>query len=153
DVLSVPPLLIEKYLDAAEQITDKALLTEDEYKLHALVRARDLKTEGGVEDGPREMKGLYSRGTVSARFDVRVPGEYLIRIMAGADQAGDEPARMELKLGDSVLATLDVPGDRNPQPYEHKLAVEPGTRTVAVTFVNDFYNPDEKLDRNLYVQS
>ncbi|MFO1094878.1 MAG: DUF1592 domain-containing protein [Planctomycetaceae bacterium] len=153
DVLSVPPLLIEKYLAAAEQITDQALLTEDEYKLHALLRARDLKADGGVEDGPRETKALYSRGTVSARFDVRVPGEYLIRVMAGADQAGDEPARMELKLGDTVLATLDVSGDRNPQPYEHKLAIEPGARTVAVTFINDFYNPDEKLDRNLYVQS
>ena len=153
DVLSVPPLLIEKYLSAAEQITDAALLTEDEYRLRSTMRASQLAHAGGVEDGPRDTKALYSRGTVSAKFDVRAPGEYIIRVLAGADQAGDEPARMELTLGDGSFATIDVTGDRRPVTYERTLPLEPGNRTVSATFINDYYNEEAKADRNLYVRS
>ena len=38
----MPPLLIEKYLDAAEDITDEALLTEDEYRVKQRFRATQL---------------------------------------------------------------------------------------------------------------
>lgn len=153
DVLSVPPLLIEKYLDAAEQVTDAALLTEVEYRLHEIVTARNLKPEGGVDDGPDDTKVLYSRGSVLARFRVHVAGEYAIRIVAGAEQAGDEPAKMELKLGDNVLTVFDTIGDKVPENYEHRRTIEPGGLNVSVTFINDFYNPDAGLDRNLYVRS
>lgn len=153
DVLTVPPLLIEKYLAAAEQITAAALMTEDEYRVRKTVRASQLDQEGGVEDGPRDTKGLYSRGSVSTRFRVRVAGEYVIRVAAAADQAGDEPARMELRLGDDSFANFDVTGDRRPVVYERTLQLEPGRKTVSATFINDFYNEAEQADRNLYVGS
>jgi hypothetical protein len=153
DVLSVPPLLIEKYLAAAEQVTAEALLTEDEYRLKVTRRASQLDQEGGVEDGPRDTKALYSRGTVSTKFRVRAPGEYVIRVNAGADQAGDEPARMELMLGEGSFATFDVTTDRRPQTYERTLTLQPGRHTVSATFINDYYNETAEADRNLYVQS
>ncbi|MBL8852184.1 MAG: DUF1587 domain-containing protein, partial [Planctomycetaceae bacterium] len=130
DVLTVPPLLIEKYLSAAEQITAAALMTEDEYRIHKTVRASELEQEGGVDAGPRDAKGLYSRGSVWAHFRIRVPGEYRIIVNAAADQAGDEPARMELNLGDDSFATFDVTGDRRPVAYERTLQLPEGRRKV-----------------------
>ena len=153
DVLTVAPLLIEKYLSAAEQVTDAALLSEDEYRIRRTVRAKQLATEGGVQDGPEETKAFYSRGTATAKFRVRMAGEYVIRIVAGAQQAGDEPARMELKLGDDSLAVVDIESDRQPETHEHRLALKPGRQNVSITFVNDYYNPDAGEDRNLYLRS
>jgi hypothetical protein len=153
DVLTVPPLLIEKYLDAAEKITDDALLTENEYRVKSSFRASQLDSEGGVDDGPRDTKAIYSRGTVSAKFRIRVPGDYRIRVEAAADQAGDEPARMEITLRDGLLATFDVTGDRRPVTYERDIHLGRGGETVSVTFLNDYYHEESQADRNLYVRS
>jgi len=153
DVLTVAPLLIEKYLDAAEKITADALLTEDEYRIKQKFRASQLDTSGGVDDGPRDTKAIYSRGTVSAKFRIRVPGDYRIRVEAAADQAGDEPARMEITLRDGLLATFDVTGDRRPVEYERVIHLGRGGETVSVTFLNDYYHEESQADRNLYVRS
>lgn len=153
DVLTVPPLLIEKYLSAAEQITDRALLSEDEYRLSRTVRAKQLATEGAVGDGPQDTKVFTSRGTATAKFRVRMAGEYVIRILAGAQQAGDEKAKMELKLGDKELAVIEIESDQQPETHEHRLQLKPGRQAVSVTFINDYYKPEAKEDRNLYVRS
>ncbi len=139
DVLSLPPVLLEKYLGAATKVLDAALVTEPPKPL-----AR--KFPGGV---------LPSVGEVSAKVDFPKDGEYILRARAYGDQAGPEPARMALRLADKELKKFDVPvRDGSPGSYEVRLPLKAGVRQFAAAFLNDFYDPKGKVgnrDRNLHV--
>lgn len=153
DVLSVPPLLIEKYLDAAEEISEAAIVTADPDYRQQQFAAREMKHDGSVSNGPDGTAAFPSRGTVSAEVDLAA-GEYRIQIEAGAQQAGDEPAKMRLQLGDDREQVFEIRGDNRSQDwYEVVWDVAAGKRRIAVSFTNDYYNPDEKEDRNLYVRT
>ncbi len=152
DVLSVPPLLIEKYLTAAEQIADAAILTEDEYRIAERVEGNQLRgREAG--NGPNGARTLASQGAVRGEFTLPSAGEYLITAEVGADQAGDEKARFELRSGDEVLTVIEVQGGERPEPYQHRFRSDAGERRISVAFINDYYNPDQGEDRNLHVRA
>src|SRR5690606_15488506 len=108
DVLSISPLLMEKYLDAAEQIAGKAIATPEEIGIREQRTARDCKRDGAARDGSQGSVVMVSTGAVSAEFDLPLKGEYLIRIEAAADQAGDELAKMQVKFDDTEAVTHDV---------------------------------------------
>ncbi|MCH8921831.1 MAG: DUF1592 domain-containing protein [Planctomycetes bacterium] len=159
DVLSLSPILMEKYLAASERIAGKAITTATA-EAAKTVRAdgNDLKRSGSggaVRDGGQM---LYSAGQVTASFKVTLAGEYLIRTRAYGDQAGDEPARMQARIDGREVKTFDVKaiGDK-PADYDHKLKLSAGTRRIAMAFVNDYYNPKDpdprNRDRNLIVLS
>lgn len=152
DVLTVPPLLIEKYLAAAEEIAARAILTKDPDYLKSVSGARELRSEGAVHDR-EDAKALVSRGTVSRRITFPRKGEYVVRIEASADQAGPEPAKMEVEIEGSGKRVFDIRGQRQQETYEFKIQVDEGRRRVGATFINDYYNEKEKADRNLYVHS
>ena len=152
DVLSVPPLLIEKYLNAAEQIADAAILTEDEYRIALRAEGRELRGRD-AGNGPNGSRTLASSGSVRGEFTLPSEGEYLVTAEVGADQAGDEKARFELRLGDEVLTVIEVQGDDRPQPYQHRFRAGAGEQRISVAFINDFYNPDKGEDRNLHVRA
>ena len=139
DVLSLPPILLEKYLAAATRILDAAIITEPPPP-----SAR--KFPGGV---------LPSVGEISAKVDFAKAGEYILRARAYGDQAGAEPARMALRLAEKELKRFDVPGGENaPGVYEVRLPLKAGTMQFAAAFLNDFYDPKGKVgnrDRNLHV--
>lgn len=152
DVLSIPPLLIEKYLAAAEQVADAAILTEDEYRL--VLRVEDDALRGrDAGDGPNGTRVLASSGSVRGEFTFPSDGEYVITVEVGAEQAGDERAKFELRDDDQVLAVMDVTGDEDPEPYRHQYRAKAGQRRIAVAFVNDYYNEEAGEDRNLYVRA
>src|SRR5579862_3985028 len=98
DVLSLPPLLMEKYLAAAEKILDRAIVSED--KLRPKPRrfeARSMQATGGLSpDG--DMLTLFANGECVQPIEIAKPGKYLLRIRAAGDQAGPEPARLSLKV-------------------------------------------------------
>jgi len=139
DVLSLPPLLMEKYLDAAEQITDKAIVAD----IDSLLAKR--------KDGDR----LSTTGDVSRRFDFK-PGEYVLRAEVQADQAGPDLARIELRFDGKPLQQFEVQGHDVANVFQFVVDVEQeGEKRFAVAFLNDFYDPkaeDPKhRDRNLAV--
>lgn len=97
---------------------------------------------------------LVSRATVEQVVRLPRDGVYQLRVMAGADQAGDEPARMTLAVDGRELTTFDVE-QRAMQEYVVTTPLAGGERRLELAFVNDFYdpqNPDPKRrDRNLHV--
>ena len=139
DVLSLPPILLEKYLAAATKILDAALVTDPP-------KPPARKFRGGA---------LPTVGEISAAVDFPKDGEYILRARAYGDQAGNEPARMALRLAGKELKKFDVPGGENsPGTYEVRLPVKAGARQFAAAFLNDFYDPKGKVgnrDRNLYI--
>ncbi|QDT18912.1 DUF1592 domain-containing protein [Gimesia chilikensis] len=157
DVLSLPPLLMEKYLDAAEQIAEKAIFanTPDSYPWNK-ISDKQFKKEGAVTVR-KSGAGFHSRGTLKASLNLKQDGEYEIRIIAGSTPAGDEEAKMEVKLDGKPLKTFEVAADRNsPEKYMPPKAIKlpKGKHELEISFLNDFYDPDgpaNKRDRNLYV--
>lgn len=143
DVLSLPPVLLERYLEAADAVA------------RAVVASTD------VDAAPHQVqpgKTLPSKGEVSATFDLPAEGSYVVRIRAWGDQAGSEPCEMELSLDGRSRKTFKVPNRREkPLDYEIKSRLKKGPLTVAAGFLNDFYDPaapDPKArDRNLHVDS
>ena len=154
DVLSVPPVLIEKYLAAAGKILDEAIVTEDERK------PRTKRFEAGSLDGsaPGEpldggARHLAREGDIYVRHVLPRAGEYVFRAHAYGEQAGDEPARMTLSLGNRDLKTFDVPVTiGHAVTYEARAQAPAGTNRFAAAYINNLSIPAKKLDRNLIIE-
>lgn len=143
DVLSLPSILMEKYLAAAERIATAAIVTPD---------------PDGAPLRKFPGKNLPSVGEVHADFEVATPGNFVVTITATGDQAGPEPPRMPVKLDGKLLTTVEVKGlSGEPQKFERKLRLNRGKHRLTAGFINDYYKPDDpdpKLrgDRNLHVE-
>ena len=140
DVLTLPPLLLEKYLDAAEKASELAVVGD----LTSLLTQR--------KDG----KKMAQSGEFSRTFQFSREGKYTIRVLARADQAGSERARMEIKLDGRPLGRTSIRKDDAVETFERTVPVKAGEYAVTVRFPNDYYNekaPEGRRDRNLEVES
>ncbi|MGB1924888.1 MAG: DUF1592 domain-containing protein [Rubripirellula sp.] len=149
DVLSLPPLLMEKYLDAAIAITGEAIYTPPAPLLYEVE-----KQAGQLEGASRFARGstaaLASRGTVSLKVDLPFAGRFKLTVRARGDQAGDEPVKVEVLSG-REKRILEVPSS-DPQEYSTWLRLGSGERQIDLSFINDYYVAG-KADRNLYLFS
>ncbi|MDA1017454.1 MAG: DUF1587 domain-containing protein, partial [Planctomycetota bacterium] len=132
DVLSLPPLLMEKYLDAAEQVTAKAIIRETSQTVKLRVEPGSLATDGRFAGG---FVVLASAGAASANFNFPADGEYVIRVQAMGDQAGPDPARVQLQLNGRPVSTFDTKGQKKAAVFEHRMKVTKGTHRVAGAIV------------------
>lgn len=153
DVLSMPPLLMEKYFSAAEKILERAIVCQERNRPKARrFEARNMRLSGGGSpDG--DVVVLFANGEGVQSVEVAETGRYLLRVRAAGEQAGAEPARMELKVDDRTIRVIDVPVSRKEaKVYEEKVDLRKGVRSIAAAFINDYYNPEAKpkeRDRNL----
>ena len=157
DVLTLSPLLLEKYLSAAEGVAERAILTDRTAPGEKLKwKPGDLKGDGDpYGDGARI---LATEGTIWVPFESRQAGWYTIRVRAFGQQAGALPVKMAIKLGDQEIKQVDVTAtEGEPQTFgvEHELPA--GELKLGIAFLNDYYNEKERRrsrrDRNLIVQS
>lgn len=159
DVLSVSPLLLEKYLGAARKVARAALYAPEDKVGAQSVRFSVSQLTG---DGGPDEHGyiLFSNGSCGAEYNFPGPGTYMLRVEAYQQQAGPDAAKMSFIVGDKPLKEVQVRAEeRNPILYEFKYEAEKaGKQRVAVSFNNDYYNPDStdpklKGDRNLIIKS
>jgi hypothetical protein len=148
DVLSMPPILLEKYLAAAEKIADRTLGSEQ-------VNLVTGETSGGeiIEGGQRI---LTHKAEVRAKLRMFGEGDYMFRVRAYGEQAGDEPVKMALYLDNKLVREFDVKAVAGkPQVYEAWLATKGGPHAYSVVFLNDYYEPELPApnDRNLVIDN
>ena len=159
DVLTLPPLLLEKYLAAAEGIARRAIVADEPATGPVRITKGD-QFAPADKDAPGYLDG-DSGGWVfatNAVAPVRDPfprrGAYRIRVRAFEQPAGAEPARIEVRVDGNVVAGFDVKAQANaPGVYEAEVRRDgPGGR-LEVAFVNDAWFPDapnpDRRDRNL----
>jgi len=154
DVLSISPLLMERYLIAAEEAAAATIQLPEELKLKRVFAPQQFETKGSVSARSNGL-AYVSNGEATARFETKAPGQYTMVVQAEASQAGDEVARCRIQLDDNKPTTHDVPGDRDNKAIRWQQQLPIGKHTLKIAFINDFYNPDsenpKRRDRNLYV--
>ena len=155
DVLTLSPLLMEKYLAAAEEVAAQAVVTDPlEATARQRLAAADMRGDGSQRDGWRF---LTTTGDFQGRIKVPAAGEYVVRVSAYADQAGNELARMQVSVGEEEKE-FEVQSEERDQPddCEFRAKLDAGELPVRVAFLNDYYEPrnsnPRRRDRNLSVQ-
>lgn len=155
DVLSISPLLMEKYLTAAEQIAEKAIRipVRRSFKLEGLSLQGDEKSGRPLEDGT---KMLFTVGEVGGEVNLQKSGNYVFRAKAWGQQAGSEVCKMAFRIDDKPISVVEVAAEKGKaQLYEVPIKLSSGKHRIAVAFTNDFYDPKAPnpmfRDRNLAV--
>jgi hypothetical protein len=161
DVLSVQPLLVEKYLNAAEQIAERAIPTKSPNGIEKTFTGQQLTPSSKltVSPLPNDAVVLITRCMVSAHLDVARDGEYVVEIKSGSTPFKPKTggAQMEVRLDDKPVKTIEVNATRDKtQNNELTLKLTKGKHELALAFLNDEYEKDEKAnktyDRNLIVE-
>jgi hypothetical protein len=130
DVLSMPPILIEKYLAAAERVLDSALLlrpppppSHEHFPVNALEVGYNAKQRG---DGWAALNSI-EEDDVAANFVVQREGEYAVRVRAYAKQEGPAPIKLAFMLDQQVIKLLDIETNvAAPQIYEARVPTPAG---------------------------
>jgi Protein of unknown function (DUF1592)/Protein of unknown function (DUF1588)/Protein of unknown function (DUF1587)/Protein of unknown function (DUF1595)/Protein of unknown function (DUF1585)/Ca-dependent carbohydrate-binding module xylan-binding/Planctomycete cytochrome C len=145
DVLSLPPVLLEKYLTAARRILDEAIPTERPPSRTTRLRA-NLMEVGFNADGDRG-DGFMPLGSLEEdNLAITLPlaaGDYLVRVNAFATPKGkyassdkplaEKPIMLTCMLDDTIIGEWPVAApDGAPQDYLLRFGVPAGRHRLAV---------------------
>ena len=157
DVLSMPPLLLEKYAQAAERIAAAAIVDAGagrvptkRFEAEQLDLSRESASVGGG------FVNFFANGTATGEVRLSRDGPYEIRARVFADQAGTDLARLAWRVGDVEVPGTEVRAARRaPETVVGTFRGTAGLRTFSIAFVNDYYDPTNadpaRRDRNLHV--
>lgn len=153
DVLSLPPMLLEKYLAAAEKIVTKAIVTDPATLVpRTEIPGKRFKPD---KDGPdvrveEGVVGFWREGGARATANFPWAGEYILRINAYADLAGPELPKLSVKLGNRELKVVEVSAsDAKPGDYDVKVKADAGEQPLELAYLNNFNSAG---DRNVFVK-
>lgn len=159
DVLSIPPILMEKYLDASELIAQTALLPETpEWPLRERHQAEEFvsRTED-VRPARDRYLGLYREGSAYMEIEAEKDAKYTLKWKAHGDQAGPEAPKLSVKVSGNEEVIFDVPQHSEaPGIFSMDVELKKGNTRITVAYLNNFNDsnfriPELSGDRNLYV--
>jgi hypothetical protein len=146
DVLTLSPVLLERYLAAAESVMQRAILVGPPPKparrpVIALFLEPRLR---GMDDIPFRL--LEDKGELHAPWRLHADGDYRLRVRAWGRQVGEEPVRMRVRMDGKELDTVQVKAVRGKAAtYEYTVKLAPGKHKADFVFLNAF--TDEKADK------
>ncbi len=148
EVMSISPLHLEVYERAAGSLVDEVLDLSASIDAHFEAEF-DLSSEIGGVTG--EAYNLWSNGILSTTLVIPEAGEYRFRANLYGQQAGPELVRAGFAVDGQTSVSFDVDATNTPTTYERVLTLTAGPHEVGVSFLNDFYDPANELDRNLII--
>lgn len=154
DVLSLAPLLMEKYDAAAEKLIDTAWAKDFTPGQSTHLEAESAGNTVGSSSG--SAWNLYSNGSVYATVDFVTSGDFVLSARAWGQRAGPDLPKMEFQLDNLTVASFDVDATSGAsKTFSKTVKVTQGKHTFAVAFINDYYDPNNadpaQRDRNLLV--
>ncbi len=163
DVLSLPPLLMEKYLQASQKIVDAAIIANPKDLIAPRkYKSDDLITTSSVKDDGLDFKPLLSNNDVYVEVPFQWEGTYLIRVEAAGDQAGPDKVRMGIRVNGKQVDEHTIKEHKSWKVFESKIVIgkskslKKGKHRISAAFLNDYYNPKAKKakdrDRNMGVR-
>ena len=154
DVLSTSPLLMEKYISAAEHVAETLAPLRESRVIH--FDASEMSPAKSVHDADEGGRLYFSNAKCKKSVNIAVAGHYDCRVWAAGDLAGPEFPKMEVSLDSGgATTTFEVKTPRSkPQLYEVPMSLRKGPHTISIAFTNDYYDPSKPVDqrdRNLWV--
>ncbi len=136
DVLSLSPIMMEKYMKAAQNILDKAIVVG--LPKPPSTRFGATRLAGGTPQG--EGRILVSNGEMFFNYKFPADGEYFIYVRAYGHQGGPQPVKMAVRYAGKDLKQFDVREvEDNPATFEVKFTAKAGDGRIAVAFLNDYF--------------
>ena len=154
DVLSVSPLLLERYLSAADKVARLAL---GWIPARPDVATYEVSKFLKQDDRVSENLPFGSRGGIAVRHYFPADGEYVIKARLRRSYDGQkilgltEPSQIEFRLDDVRIKTfalgVDRPGPESKQEpdagLEVRILVKAGARLVGVAFPEETWAPEK----------
>ncbi len=154
DVLSLPPLLMEKYLNAAGKVSRQALgMTKVSPALDKYISDRRKSQKTRISDD----LPFGSRGGLIVKHRFPAEGEYLIRIRLSGQFDKTMPApQLDLRLDGARVKLFEAPismeeEEEEKRRFEFRLPVTAGRHEVAATFLEETYKTEDALPKFLNV--
>ena len=145
DVLSLPPVLFERYLSAAEKVMSAAILNDHKPRVETFTL--DLLTlAGGPDKGTTASARRLDDREASVKFTTTTAGEHTLRLDLQAYKVANEAARVDLKLDGQPLKTIAL-GSIKEQTETHKIPAaipKPGEHTLSLRVANWMPQPEMK---------
>ena len=152
DVLTISPVLLERYLAAAESITNRAILANPPKPPERWVGAKYLEPGTDPEKVPKFRP--ITTGNLNSQYSITLTGDYTFRFRAFAETIDDEPVRVSVTIDGAEVAALTLPAgdEKSAKFHETKLKVTKGSARIAVNLVNPKKNAQGK-ERRLLVEN
>lgn len=161
DVLSFQPILLEKYMTAAEAVLAAALNGPEPIKSSKQtfgpqpiqVIPRDAKKKDGNGAGRPKIVFTTEGSAFLERFNFPAEGEYAIRLKATGTSVAGEAPKVVLRVDGKDVKTLTVDAPGKAQVFEVKGKFPAGEKRVAFAFINPKEDKDNKVSRELGVEN
>jgi hypothetical protein len=158
DVLSLSPMLMEKYLRASQEVAADAFDVSTPEHADVELTAKKMWSHKGKTDESDGVRWFHSEAEAMGKFTAPASGSYLVTVNVAATEAGNEPAKIALRVNGKDVSTYDVKtrwkDDKGPwQRITQTIQLNAGESRISVAFLNDHsdpMNPDaSKRDRNV----
>ena len=151
-VLSFSPLHMELWELSVDDVLKNAvaapLLPAQLWRAEAEGPDVEYSTGGSYADG----WNLWANGYIDTFITLPTEGSYRFAVRAFGHQAGEDAVLMSLRVDGVDIETLSIEADElAPIIVERTLQLSAGIHSFGAGFLNDFYLPDEGLDRNLLI--
>ncbi|MBI3895964.1 MAG: DUF1592 domain-containing protein [Acidobacteria bacterium] len=158
-VLAVSPVLLERYMLAAEKISRLAI---GDPTIPPVLETYDVPDNLRQEDLMSEELPFGSRGGIAIRHNFPLDGEYVIRFRLQRDNLGailgiDKSKQLDVRLDGTRIKLFKIGGERKGKPtdaeqekyvrtadegLEVRIPVKAGTRLVGITFLKETVKPE-----------
>ncbi len=151
DVLSVSPVLMERYLAAAETITQQAILVGAPPKPPTrTVISRFTEPAVPNPDKVGRFRAItQTKIPLHTQQNLTQEGEFKARIRGYGVQVGNEPVKIALTINGKQIQVFDVKAKdpKAPQSFEVKLELAKGPQRMGAVLLNEGKDPATKKDR------
>ena len=153
DVLSLPPILLEKYLSAADKALDAALpasldpIAADKQRFTEPPALQVIPRSAFARDGMKRKIVFTTEGSAFlAKHNIPAKGKYTVRVTAWGKAADGQPARLAVRVDGKDAKVLDVTAaEADAKPVEATLDIEAGDHRIAAAFANP--SPESASDK------
>ncbi|MEI6537431.1 MAG: DUF1587 domain-containing protein [Verrucomicrobiaceae bacterium] len=164
DVLSLSPLLMEKYLRAARQISEAAIWTKSPDRIIRVSEVVDFHLAAGRGHVDEHGAVLNGNGEMTTSIKIEQDALYHYTVTLSAQPSGNELPRYALLMDGKEFATGEIKADiSSPKPEQRwqrvsgDVRLHAGTNQLSVRFLNEGGDPananPKQRERHLHVQS
>lgn len=148
EILTLSPLLMERYLDAAEAIVERTIVADNKPRPIVRIGTEQFASATGSSGDPKSVF-LATSEPVEFQFTVAAEGQYVLRFAAESVLPGDDPVRLNLTFDGQPWKTLTLaeapstPGKSLPN-VEWEITLTRGRHTFQATLLN----PSREFEEN-----